>query len=441
MDLTPLHISEAAGHDDVSYILVSNGADVSIRYEAARKLRESDHDPVFARITDDDAELDLISKADRFGYLEGAEGTTLDISREVAEKNRTKELHHAQKWAKMIRNIDDYRTGRRRAKLRKRVYKGIPDALRGMYWVGILEADKLIAEKAKTKHTYEYYKKKTATIVGASTANQIDLDIKRTHQDHLQFRERYGQGQTTLFSILTAYSALDRKVDYCQGMNDVAGVLLMYMVEEQVFWCMSMLLRAEKFGLGGRMEDGFPELHKSFWVHDKLLARHLPKLSKFFAGPPEDEDGSGMPPATPHKGLEMKMSAPIYAHRWFMMVFLGELPVETVNHVWDVFFLEGYWIVHVVAIHLLELCEKELLRSSFEEVMDFMKNSDNPLKLRATSDAREFIAGVKRTAKKVKRSEITGLEKRYDKDGHRNVQEERHSETVKRRQQFKDSQS
>ncbi len=63
-------------------------------------------------------------------------------------------------------------------------------------------------------------------------AEQIDLDINRSARNHIQFRQRYGEGQVALFNILKAYSVYDQDVGYCQGMSDMTAFLLMYLPEE-----------------------------------------------------------------------------------------------------------------------------------------------------------------------------------------------------------------
>ena len=61
---------------------------------------------------------------------------------------------------------------------------------------------------------------------------QIDLDIPRTLHSHIMFRTRYGPGQRALFNILRAFSNYDKQVGYCQGMTNIATILLMYYTEE-----------------------------------------------------------------------------------------------------------------------------------------------------------------------------------------------------------------
>uniref|UniRef100_A0A914RTH3 Rab-GAP TBC domain-containing protein n=1 Tax=Parascaris equorum TaxID=6256 RepID=A0A914RTH3_PAREQ len=71
---------------------------------------------------------------------------------------------------------------------------------------------------------------------------QIDLDINRTYRDHLAFRRRYDLKQQSLFNVLAAYAMYNTEVGYCQGMSQIAALFLMYMDEEDAFWCLHALL-------------------------------------------------------------------------------------------------------------------------------------------------------------------------------------------------------
>ena len=82
---------------------------------------------------------------------------------------------------------------------------------------------------------------------------QIDLDVNRTYRDHIMFRERYNLRQTALFHVLAAYSLYNSEVGYCQGMSQIAALLLMYLNdEEDVFWGLSQLMVEPKYAMHGK---------------------------------------------------------------------------------------------------------------------------------------------------------------------------------------------
>ena len=71
-------------------------------------------------------------------------------------------------------------------------------------------------------------------------------DISRTFPNHIHYHQRHGLGQRQLYNVLKAYSVYDKQLGYCQGMGFVAGLLLLYMCEEDAFWLMVSLLKARR---------------------------------------------------------------------------------------------------------------------------------------------------------------------------------------------------
>ncbi|KAA8596033.1 hypothetical protein FQN60_011324, partial [Etheostoma spectabile] len=100
----------------------------------------------------------------------------------------------------------------------KRVYKGIPLQLRGRAWALMLDVD-----RAKNDNQGKYERMKEQARRDSSEIKQIDLDINRTFRNHIMFTDRFGE------------------VSYCQGMSQVAALLLMFMNEEDAFWALSQL--------------------------------------------------------------------------------------------------------------------------------------------------------------------------------------------------------
>lgn len=77
-------------------------------------------------------------------------------------------------------------------------------------------------------------------------ARQIDSDVNRQFRENIFFRERYNLKQQQLFNVLVAYSVYNSEVGYCQGMSTLAGMLLMYLGEEEAFWALNILLTDKK---------------------------------------------------------------------------------------------------------------------------------------------------------------------------------------------------
>lgn len=62
-----------------------------------------------------------------------------------------------------------------------------------------------------------------------------------------------------------------------------------------------------------------------------------------------------------------------YATKWFQLMY-SEFPRETVLIIWDIFFCEGTKILFRVAIALLQLKERALLRAGQMELMEILRD-------------------------------------------------------------------
>lgn len=65
--------------------------------------------------------------------------------------------------------------------------------------------------------------------------SMISKDINRTFPEHALFTES-GHMRGALFNVLRAYALYNPDVGYCQGMGFMAGMLVLYMNEEDAFF-------------------------------------------------------------------------------------------------------------------------------------------------------------------------------------------------------------
>lgn len=128
-------------------------------------------------------------------------------------------------------------------KLPKRIYKGIPDKVRNVVWSKILNLKEVMEEKSNQN---KYRSMLNLAKRHSTEARQIDSDVNRQFRENIFFRERYNLKQQQLFNVLVAYSMYNSEVGYCQGMSTLAGMLLMYLGEEETFWALHILLTHKK---------------------------------------------------------------------------------------------------------------------------------------------------------------------------------------------------
>ncbi|XP_051756944.1 USP6 N-terminal-like protein [Ctenopharyngodon idella] len=290
----------------------------------------------------EDADYSIYRVTDRFGFLHEEE---LPTPSALEEKQKQVEIERVQKWLKMLKNWSKYRNSDR---MIKRVYKGIPLQLRGQAWALLLDV-----EKVKSDNAGKYERMKEQAQLYSPEIKQIDLDINRTFRNHIMFMDRFGVKQQSLFHVLSAYSVYNTEVSYCQGMSQIAAILLMFMNEEDAFWALSQLLTNQKHAMHGFFVPGFPKLQRFQNHHDQILSKLLPKLKK-------------------HLDKE-QMSSGIYSTKWFLQCFIDRTPFTLTLRLWDIFILEGEKVLTAMAYTILQLHRKRLLKMSLEDLREFLQ--------------------------------------------------------------------
>lgn len=320
---------------DFDTLIAEERADIISKYDQGR------HKDLHTNSWEDE-DLSIYKFTDRFGFKHKEE---LPVPGALEEKQRLQEIERVDKWLKMVKNWKKYKTS---DKMIKRVYKGIPLQLRGQAWSLLLEVDHI-----KKDNIGKYEKMREQARNFSTEIKQIDLDVNRTFRNHIMFMERFGVKQQALFHVLTAYSVYNTEVSYCQGMSQIAAILLMYMNEEDAFWALSQLLTNQKHAMHGFFIPGFPKLHRFQNHHDQILSKLLPKLKKQM-----DRE---------------QMSTAIYTTKWFLQCFIDRTPFTLTLRLWDIYILEGERVLTAMAYTTLKLHKKRLLKMGLEDLREFLQ--------------------------------------------------------------------
>uniref|UniRef100_A0A8C6YMX0 Rab-GAP TBC domain-containing protein n=1 Tax=Nothoprocta perdicaria TaxID=30464 RepID=A0A8C6YMX0_NOTPE len=206
------------------------------------------------------------------------------------------------KWLKMLKKWGKYRNSE---KMHRRVYKGIPLQVRGQVWSLLLDVEKM---KKENEGKYEKMKEQAKSF--SSEIKQIDLDVNRTFRNHIMFRDRYGVKQQALFHVLSAYSVYNTEVSYCQGMSQIAAILLMYLNEEDAFWALAQLLTDQRHAMHGKAGRG---ARSEAAAHGRLLGEGCRSL------------------------------------------FIWSTPFTLTLRLWDIYILEGERVLTAMAYTILKL--------------------------------------------------------------------------------------
>ncbi|XP_055314062.1 uncharacterized protein LOC129575144 isoform X2 [Sitodiplosis mosellana] len=280
----------------------------------------------------EDPGFEIYHQTDRYGFIHDKRLPQKTDPNEA--KARDIEMERVKKWLKMVKQWNSKKTAEQ---LHRRIYKGIPDKLRTMIWLKLLNIEQTMQEN---KNVYQRMLKVARQ--WSTEARQIDSDVNRQFRDHFIYRERYGIKQKSLFNVLTAYSMYNMEVGYCQGMSGVAGVLLMYMNEEEAFWALSTLLSHEKYAMHGLYIEGFPKLTRFLNHHDKIITKFLPKLKKHFD--------------------QYNLDSILYSLKWFFVIFIERIPFSLCLRVWDIYLLDGERVVTAMAYTILRMHKNKILK-------------------------------------------------------------------------------
>ncbi|PWN44066.1 RabGAP/TBC [Ceraceosorus guamensis] len=272
---------------------------------------------------------------------------------------KAREALRVEKWQRMLRvdsrdaggNVSGYRLAPnlvQSKKLRRRVYKGVPDRWRSAAWWALVcdGHHSIFANGDARPHRYaELIKKPSPHDV------QIDLDVPRTISGHVLFHTRYGQGQRGLFHVLHAFSLHCDDCAYCQGMGPIAATLLVYLPPERAYACLTAMHDAREYGLHKTFSPGFPGLVESFYVQEQLALAYMPDIARQL--------------------LEQDITTSSYATRWYITLFANVVPFQTQIRLWDALLLDGADVLVIFSLAVLWALRDRLIHpnATFETIL------------------------------------------------------------------------
>jgi hypothetical protein len=241
-------------------------------------------------------------------------------------------------WRLLLKDHNIFRVCQTR--LRLSIDQGVPVSLRGEIWV-FLSRSQYIESQSKP---YDFYLQPSHTHV----EKLILKDIGRTFPRHPGFAAADSQGQASLFRLLRAYASYDSEIGYCQGMNFIAGALLMQLSEEKAFWTFVWIMMEkhwrEVFVDGTpRLNQLLDELKTQVKGSDNEIYRHF-KM----------------------QGIEFSVFA-----KFFVTVFMCEEDSEGAMRVFDRFMCDGEKVIVEILFRGLVAVKGKILRMKYEEILMF----------------------------------------------------------------------
>lgn len=156
--------------------------------------------------------------------------------------------------------------------------------------------------------------------------------------------------------VLLAFSIYDTEIGYCQSMNFLAALLLLFLSEEKAFWMLVIITRKYLPGVHSVNLEG---VNVDQGVLVLCIKEYLPELwSKMEASM---LNATGQKSMTQFEILNKLPPITLSTASWFMSCFVGVVPIETTLRIWDCLFYEKSHFLFKVSLAILKLSEDELL--------------------------------------------------------------------------------
>ncbi|PBP24959.1 TBC domain-containing protein [Diplocarpon rosae] len=250
------------------------------------------------------------------------------------------------------------------AKVKRFIRKGIPPDWRGDAWFWYAGGPALVA-KNHGRYT-DLVRRAASGDVNETDEEIIERDLNRTFPDNIRFKpdppdaspgevggSQQAEPETPMLQalrrVLQAFSIYNPRIGYCQSLNFIAGLLLLFMEEEKAFWMLNIITGVY---LPGTHELNLEGANVDLGVLMTSIKDMMPQVWAKIGG---ELDGSALPRSTLHlPPITLCTTA------WFMSCFIGTLPIESTLRVWDSFFCEGSKTLFRISLTIFKIGEPEI---------------------------------------------------------------------------------
>ena len=259
---------------------------------------------------------------------------------------------------------------------------GPPESFRLIAWnvvnnIGYLNNLNFVVNK-KNYNSNDIYKYFLSKNLEKSKSDLIYRDIKRTFPflNHNSInKNKKLLNENSLFNILKAFWNIDDEIGYCQGMNYIAGFLLIntdfneknaFLLLVSIFSNTFFKRKKNYFSLRGLYFEEFPLLYFYIFIFDDLLLKYIPKLRQHL--------------------LNLDITNDIWIIKWFQTAFTIILPITWSKKLWDNIFASDFFFIIKFSISLclslasdlMKLNEQQSIMDYFRKLQAIPMSYDNP---------------------------------------------------------------
>ncbi|GMT15673.1 hypothetical protein PFISCL1PPCAC_6970, partial [Pristionchus fissidentatus] len=257
--------------------------------------------------------------------------TAADCQKKADELMEASQLEQSEEYMKWLQAWDAFLVNSVNAKnalvsspeLKSLVRTGIPLAHRARVWVRLVSLHVRDRQAEMGNGYYECMlkkaKRKKEEGVFDAAIKQIDLDLARTLPTNKYFEDPSSEKVELLRRVLYAFRYHNTEVGYCQGLNRLAAIGLLYLTEEDAFWFLTSCV----------------EILQPVGYYTTTLIGAV---------------------------ADQRVDLSLFTLSWFLTCFVDILPHSVYLNIFDVFLYEGNKILFRFALALLKLGESRVLQ-------------------------------------------------------------------------------
>jgi hypothetical protein len=338
---------------------------------------------------------------DRYGFKKASQQVTVEQYDEWNVGYTVYLERRRKKWEALMKQYglsieNPVRFPPKSDKVKRYIRKGIPPEWRGAAWFWYAGGpDKLSREPG-------LYRKLIAQTqeghLSDTDKDIIERDLHRTFPDNIKFKpdpvpehisfpgkairppRSSSRGEARILGslrrVLQAFAIHNNNIGYCQSLNFLAGLLLLFLDEdeEKAFIMLNVITNEHMPGTHAKVLEANVDIGVLMSCVRECIPAVWAKI----------DDSEGMQPSRGRKASAMMTTrlptVSLATTSWFMSCFVGNLPTESVLRVWDCLFYEGSKTLFRISLAIFKWGEQDI-RNIGEQLEVFQVVQSVPRKL------------------------------------------------------------
>jgi hypothetical protein len=310
---------------------------------------------------------------DRYGFKKASDKIKLEHYNAWATKYEEHISRRRNKWVALMSKqglsiTDPTKFPEMCDKVKRYARKGYPPEWRGAMWWYYSGGQHLITQPEMVGLYVSLVARVKRDELNKDDKDAIERDLDRTFPDNIHFRPEPAtdllDGESDdepqliqdLREVLSCFALNNPSIGYCQSLNFIAGLLLLFLKQdkEKAFVLLTIITRNHLPGAHARSLAN-TEVN----VLMMLIKDYLPKVWTSINDTDLINSGAGSN-AHPDSKFQRQPTVALSCTSWFMSIFVGVLPIETVLRVWDTFLYEGPRALYRYGLAIFKLSEPEI---------------------------------------------------------------------------------